>query len=370
MEKDNKKFWVGFNQAKGIGPVRFRMLLDHFGNLEKAWNASKGGLLQAGLPKKILENFIQFRDQFDFEKVEEQIHALDVQVLTWEDEGYPARLLEIQNSPPVIFLRGNYLLEDRWAVAIVGTRRVSPYGRQIASDLATYLAQNGVTVISGLARGVDGIAQKAALKAGGRTISVLGCGVDQIYPPENKAIFNEIIESGAIISDYGLGTLPESHNFPPRNRIISGLSLASVIIEAGRKSGALITASYAAEQGREVFSVPGNIYAPMSKGTNHLIQQGARPLIEFDELLDLLDLRKSHQHQIASKTIPSDKNEFIILKVISDESLHIDDILDKTNLTIEEVSATLAILELKGLVRQAGGMNYTICREVPLNYGE
>jgi DNA processing protein len=223
-------------------------------------------------------------------------------------------------------------------------------------------------VVSGLARGIDAIAHQTALKAGGRTIGVLGSGVDKIYPPEHRALADKMIESGAIVSDYAPGTPPDATNFPPRNRIISGLSLAVVVIEAGETSGALITAEFAAEQGREIFAVPGSILAPQSKGTNKLIQNGALPLLSVNDLMQALDLTRMGDQKAARKIIPADETEARLMSVLSLEPLHVDEIRNQTELPIEKVSATLALMELKGMVRQVGGMNYVAVREVQSDY--
>ncbi|MFN8387300.1 MAG: DNA-processing protein DprA, partial [Anaerolineales bacterium] len=265
---DDKKFWVGFNLIKGIGAVRMQGLVAYFGDLESAWKATPNELAEAGLGSKVIERVLQVRQNLDLDKVWEKIETQGIKILTWQDEAYPQRLKEIDQPPPVLYIRGEYLPDDLFAVAIVGTRRVTPYGRQITEELSAFLAANGMTVISGLARGVDAVAHQSTLKAGGRTIAVLGSGVDKIYPPEHRALAEQMMERGAIISDYAPGTPPDASNFPPRNRIISGLSLAVVVVEAGETSGALITAEFAAEQGREVFAVPGSILAPQSKGTN------------------------------------------------------------------------------------------------------
>ncbi len=250
---NDKRYWIGFNLIKGIGAVRMQALIQHFGDLEEAWKAKPADLAQAGLGLKVIERIVQARGQVDLEKVWKKIESQNIHILTWEDDAYPQRLKEIDQPPPVLYLRGDYLPDDLFAVAIVGTRRATPYGRQITEELASFLAAHGITVVSGLARGIDAIAHQTALKAGGRTIGVLGSGVDKIYPPEHRALADKMIESGAIVSDYAPGTPPDATNFPPRNRIISGLSLAVVVIEAGETSGALITAEFAAEQGREIF---------------------------------------------------------------------------------------------------------------------
>jgi DNA processing protein len=289
-------------------------------------------------------------------------------VITWLDNDYPSRLKNIQQPPPVLYLRGSYTLQDNWAVAIVGTRRVTSYGRQVTEQIATLLARNGVTVVSGLARGVDGVAHQAALSTGGRTLAVLGSGVDQIYPPEHRSLAEKIEENGAIISDYAPGTPPESANFPPRNRIISGLAGAVVVVEAGDTSGALITASFAAEQGKEVFAVPGGIYSPQSRGTNKLIVNGATPMIDPKDILDALDFHKVEQYHQASLLLPADDVESQLMALMNLEPMHIDDIQAQSGLPIEKISASLTMMELKGMVRQVTGMTYQTVHEEQADY--
>ena len=365
---DDKKFWIGFNLIKGIGAVRMQGLLAYFGDLESAWRSSQAELAEAGLGLKVIERVVQARESVDLDKVWEKIEKQGIKILTWQDETYPQRLKEIDQPPPVLYIRGEYLPDDLFAVSIVGTRRVTPYGRQITEELASFLAANGMTVISGLARGVDVIAHQTSLKAGGRTIGILGSGVDRIYPPEHRALAEQIMERGAIISDYPPGTPPDASNFPPRNRIISGLSLAVVVIEAGETSGALITAEFAAEQGREVFAVPGSILAPQSKGTNKLIQQGALPLLGVTDLMQALDITRMGGQKSARKIMPSDATEAKLLSVLGSEPLHVDEIRNQSDLPIEKVSAALALMELKGIVRQVGGMKYVAVREVQSDY--
>ncbi len=365
---DERIYWVGFNYVKGIGAVRFRTLLDFFGDLSRAWQAPTEALAQAGLSPKIIENLVKFRSGASVEQIWDQIQSQGITVLTWEDDAYPRRLKEIDQPPPVLYLRGQLQPQDEWAVAIVGTRRATTYGRQVGEDIANLLARNGVTVVSGMARGIDSLAHQAALQAGGRTLAVLGSGVDRIYPPENRRLSDEIIANGAILSDYAPGTPPDSANFPPRNRIISGLSLAVVVVEAGETSGALITASFAAEQGREVFAVPGSILAPQSKGANRLIQDGARPLLNAQEVLETLNLTMVSEHRTARAALPSDPTELKLYQLLGPEPAHIDDIRSKTDLPIETVSATLALMELKGMARQVGGMHYVAVREIPEDY--
>jgi DNA processing protein len=365
---DEKKYWVGFNLIKGIGAVRLHGLVSYFGDLNAAWNASANELVEAGLSAKIVERVIAARGSVNLDQVWDKIESQGIKILTWTDENYPARLREIDQPPPVLYLRGEYAPDDLFAVAIVGTRNVTHYGRQVTEELSAYLAANGLTVVSGLARGVDAIAHQTALKAGGRTIGVLGSGVDKIYPPEHRALADKMMERGAIISDYAPGTPPDASNFPPRNRIISGLSLAVVVIEAGDTSGALITAEFAAEQGREIFAVPGSILAPQSKGTNKLIQKGALPLLTPADLMQTLDITRMGSQKAARKALPADAVEAKLLDVLGPEPKHVDEIRNMADLPIEKVSASLALMELKGMVRQVGGMNYVAVREAGGEY--
>jgi DNA processing protein len=365
---DDKRFWLGFNLVRGIGAVRLRSLIEHFGSAESAWNGMPDELRAAGLGAKTTARLVSLRSDIDLDLLWQRVQSQGVKVLTSEDEAYPARLKEIEQPPPMLFVRGEWLPEDEIAVAIVGTRRVTAYGRQITEQLAAYLASNGVTIISGLARGVDEVAHSAALSAGGRTGAVLGSGVDRVYPPENRALADKIMRSGALLSDYPLGTAPESSNFPPRNRIISGLAMATIVVEAGETSGALITAEFAAEQGRDVFAVPGSILAPQSRGTNKLIQNGALPLLSPEDVLQALQLGHASDQRAARRALPVDEIESQVISALGSEPLHVDEIRSHTGLPVEKVSAALVMMELKGMVRQVGGMQYVAVREVQSGY--
>ncbi len=357
------QYWVAFSLIRGIGAVRFRRLLSEFGSLQEAWQASPKALAQTGLSSKLVENILAIRQQVDLDQLWEKIQKLGIKVLTWQDTSYPQRLKEIDQPPPVLYIKGELIDQDELAVAVVGTRRVTHYGRQVAQEIASGLAQNGVTVVSGLARGVDAIAHAAALDNGGRTLAILGCGVDRIYPSENRPLAQRILHQGALISDYPPGTAPDSTNFPPRNRIISGLSLAVVIVEAGEKSGALITASFAADQGRDVFAVPGNIHAPQSIGTNRLIQKGAYPFVSVADLLETLDIVMVSRQTDARKMLPADATEAKLMKALTTQPIHVDELAQIVELPVAQVSSTLTILELKGYVRSLGGMNYVAVHE-------
>ncbi len=361
-------YWVALSFVRGIGAVRFRRLLDAFGSARAAWEAPEESLLESGLPESVCRNLAGLRSRLDVAASWEQIRARGIQVLTWEDAAYPERLGALEQPPPVLYLRGAILPEDAWAVAVVGTRRVTRYGRQVAEEIGAALARQGITVVSGLARGVDGIAHRAALQAGGRTIAVLGSGVDHIYPPEHRRLAEEIIPAGALVSDYPPGTPPDAANFPPRNRIIAGLALATVVVEAGETSGALVTARFAAEQGREVFAVPGGIYAPQSKGPNRLIKNGAHPFLSVDDLLEVLNITQVEQYRQARLALPDDPVESKLLSLLRDEPLHVDELRAQADLPVAQVSAALTMMELKGLVRQVGAMHYVAVREAAAEY--
>lgn len=363
MENPLGPYWIGFNLAKGIGPARLRGLLDAFGDVKTAWEASMSDLRAAGLGKVTTERLVQLRSSIDIHALWDQYRANGITILTWDDETYPKRLLETHQPPPVLYMRGALDPNDHWAISIVGTRRVTQYGKQVTAQITRHLAQNGITIVSGLARGVDAIAHQTALDAGGRTLGVLGCGVDVIYPPEHRRIAEDMLAQGALISDFAPGTPPDGPNFPARNRIISGLTQAVIVVEAGKRSGALITAEFALEQGREVFAVPGPITAPQSKGTNRLIKNGAHPLLDPSDVLEFLDLTRVTAQREARSLLPMTSLEEKLAESIADESLHVDEISIKTNIPIAQVTSTLTMMELKGMVQQVGSMRYIALRE-------
>lgn len=363
------KYWIGFNIVPGIGPARLKKLLDHFGSAERAWHASALDLARAGLDRKSLQNLIAMRDKLDLDAEMHRIEDAGAHVLTLQDEGYPRLLRQINLPPPVLYIKGAYTLDDEWAVAVVGTRYAKAYGREATRYLASELARNHITVISGLARGIDSEAHRAALEAGGRTIAVLGSGIDIIYPYENANLARDIIAAGALITEYPLGTKPEKNNFPPRNRIISGLALGTLIAQAGEGSGALITAYYALEQGREVFAVPGSIFDRGCSGTNRLIQQGeAKLVIHAQDILEELNLTMVSQQAEARAVVPENETEALVLRHLSEEPMHVDELGRATGLPIAQVTGTLALMELKGLVRQTGGMHYILAHESRIPY--
>ncbi len=357
-----RQYWIGFNLVKGVGPVRVRRLLEQFGSLREAWNASTGALRNVGLDRRAIHSLSEVRRRIDLEAELARLDKLGIAVMTWQDEDYPAllkQLCEIDHAPPVLYTRGSLAEEDIWALTIVGTRSVSAYGRQVTHRLASELASAGLTVISGLARGVDAEAHRAALETRGRTIAVLGCGLDTIYPPEHRNLAAQIIQNGALMSIFPLGAKPEAKNFPPRNRVLSGLARGVLITEAGIKSGALLTAAYALEQGREVFAVPGNITAHGSTGTNQLIQEGACPVLSAQDVLDGLNLERLTEVKTARAALPTmGVNEQTVWTCLSEEPIHIDELTRNCRLPVNEVNSTLVMLELKGMAREVSPMTY------------
>jgi DNA processing protein len=355
---DEKAYWIALNKVSGIGAVRMASLLAHCGSAEAAWRASISDLKFAGLDRRTLENLLAARRDLDIEAEWERVQAAGFQVLTLLDDDYPENLRQIDAPPPLLYVRGALQPNDSWAIAIVGTRRASVYGREVAHSLSRDLAAHGITVVSGLALGVDTVAHRSSVEHGGRTLAVLGSSVDQIYPPENRGLASQIAENGAIVSEYPLGTRPDANNFPPRNRIISGLSRGVVIVEAGDRSGALITAKFAADQGRDVFAVPGSILHPGSNGCNALIQQGAIPLLTVNDILNHLNLEQVLSQQAARTTIPADPQEATLLRYMNQEPIHLDDLVRESAMPAPQVAGLLTIMELKGLVRQVGSLSY------------
>jgi DNA processing protein len=365
---DDVKYWVGFNSIPGIGRVRLTQLENHFGNLENAWKASPGELKRAGLDSVALRAITQWRPRVSPEAEMEKVDHYGVRVVTCNDTSYPSRLKEIYDYPPVLYIRGSLLPEEEWCLAVVGTRRASVYGKQVTEEIVSDLAQSKITIVSGLAKGIDTTAHQSALDAGGRSLAVFACGLDIVYPSENAKLARRIIEQGALISEYPLGTRPRAENFPRRNRILSGLSLGVLVTEAGDTSGALITARMALEQNREVFAIPGSILSPASRGTNHLIQEGAKLVRDYTDILEELNLTAVARQMEMREILPESDTESLLLKQLSAEPTHIDEVCQSSKLPAATVSSTLAMMELKGLVKQVGTMNYVLAREVRQEY--
>lgn len=354
-------YWVAFSLLPGIGTQRLRRVAEAFDDMERAWHAPVDELVAIGLDLPVARAAVAARPSVDVAGTMARIARAAVTVHTLADSTYPARLAEIYDAPPVLYTRGESAPQDEWAVAVVGTRNVSAYGREVTHRLVTELARQNVTIVSGLARGVDGLAHRAALEAGGRTLAVFACGVDVIYPPEHRRLAEEIAQGGMLLSEYPVGAQPEAGNFPARNRIISGLSMGTIVVEAGEKSGALITAQRALEQNREVFAVPGNIYAPKSLGSNRLIRDSAAKLIlEAADVLAELQLQMVPQQMEMRRLLPENATESCLIGLLGAEPRHIDELTRQSGLGAAEVSSALAIMELKGLVRPVGGMQYVL----------
>jgi DNA processing protein len=359
------KYFVAFNQFhEKIGPQRIKKLLNFFGTLENAWNAEASELQNAGLEGNIVTELCAGRINIEPEKELQKVLAHKIDVLTILDENYPRLLKEIDDPPPILYVRGAFVPQDEKALAIVGTRMPTPYGQQAASHLAGQIAQAGLTIVSGLARGIDTLAHLAALQNNRRTIAVVGSGIDEasIYPPSNRKLAQQILENGAVVSEYPLTAPALKHHFHARNRIISGLSLGSLVIEAKEKSGALITAEHALAQNREVFALPGPIYSPTSVGPNNLIKMGAKLVTKTEDILEELNLKTLTEQIEVRQILPDNEEEAKILQLLSDEPTHIDKIVNDTKMDTAAVNASLALMEMKGKIKNMGGMNYVIAR--------
>jgi len=369
MANENElKYWVGFSNIPGIGRVKISHMLDYFGTLDNAWKAAGSELKKAGIDQKLATTIVNLRPKIALDAEMEKLNRYKVTAITYDSPDYPKRLKEIHDYPPIIYVRGSLLPQDECCLAIVGTRRATAYGRQVTEEIVGDLARNNITIVSGLAKGIDSIGHRAALKAGGRTVAVFGCGLDIVYPAENANLAREIMEHGALISEYPLGTRPKADNFPRRNRIMSGLSLGVLVIEAGDKSGALITTEQALMQNREVFAIPGSILSPTSRGTNHLIQQGAKLVTNYLDILEELNLAMVAQQLEMKELLPTNETESLLLKHLAGEPVHIDEVCRQSGLSTSEVSSTLAMMELKGMVKQMGGMTYILARETRDEY--
>ena len=359
-------YWIAFSRVLGIGPVRFQLLLDFFQeDVAAAWCADSKALAEAGLDRGTIEKFLVQRDAIIPQQELERLERLRIHVMTWKDASYPSLLRKIEYAPPVLYVCGSLNEDDnRFSLAIVGTRKMSSYGRQVTERFAHDLAKGRVTVVSGLALGVDTTAHVGALDAGGRTIAVIASGLDYIYPPKNFKLAQRIIESGqgALITPFPLGVKPEAGNFPARNHIISGLSLGVLVTEAPPKSGSLITANSALNQGREVFAVPSGIFSIGGVGVNKLIQDGAHPVMNVNDILDQLNLFMVPQQAEALAMLPENAEEQTLLDLLSHEGRHVDDLIRESQLSATSVSATLVMMELKGMIKHVGGMQYVLAR--------
>ena len=365
--------WLKLIRADSVGSTTFGRLLKYFGSVDRALGASVSELTKVdGIGFKSAEQIAATRDKFDAAREVERAEKLGVWIINLADERYPALLKRIYDPPPVLYIKGSLSSADNLSIAIVGSRRCSLYGQEQASRFAHLLSSAGFTICSGMARGIDTFAHQGALAGGGRTIAVQGCGLGNVFPPENKKLFELIAESGACISELPLGYEPLSENFPPRNRIIAGLSLGTIVIEAGLKSGALITAEAALENGRDVMAVPGKIDSPLSRGSNRLLKQGAKLVESVEDVAEALGYigRQLQKHiSVAAKKTSErveeslfDASQFnlndserTIYDYLNKEPLHLEQIIAGTDLLPGNTNAGLISLQLKGLIKQLPG---------------
>ena len=358
------RYRIALHRVHRLGAVRFGLLDRAFPSMEEVWRASAGALVAAGLDQRSAEEVVRARDETDPDGELERLAVAGVTALAHTDPRYPSRLRQIDDAPPVLYVKGAWADVDEWSVAVVGTRRATAYGRMAAQEFSRGLAVNGITVVSGLARGVDTVSHRAALDAGGRTVAVLANGLDTVYPPENRRLAQEIAERGAVMSDYPLGTKPRADFFPRRNRILSGVSLGTLVVEGDDDSGAMITARFAMEQNRDVFAVPGSIFSPQSRGPFGLIKDGATPVANAEGILEALNLSVAgKQLDFGRAAPPESADEQTLMAILSREPQHIDLVARRSGLAAATVSGTLALLELKGLVRDVGGMQFVRVRE-------
>jgi DNA processing protein len=363
------KYWVALNNFPKFGPIRFKKLLGHFSSKDKtlknAFTAKPLELIKAGIETNIAEEFVAARNNIHPEELIAKLEKENIKILTIIDEAYPKLLTEIYNPPALLYYRGVLDLQDDFSLAIVGTRKYTSYGQQAVENITKDLVRNNITIISGLALGIDALAHLATLEAGGKTIAVLGSGLDRqsLYPSQNRYLADKIVSAGgAVISEFPLGTAPLKYNFPQRNRIISGLSLGTLVIEAAEKSGALITATYALEQNREVFAVPGNIFSCVSAGPNKLIKDGAKPIVSALDIIEALNLTQATSYLDNKKILPESEEEKKIIAKLSFEPIHIDELVRLTRLDTATANSTLVIMEMKGMVKNLGSMNYILSR--------
>jgi DNA processing protein len=360
------KYWLALNFLPDIGPVLARKLLSVYGSPENIFQLSVSELKKAeNIGENRSRSIVGFKQ---WDKVQREIDGVmrsNAKLITIKDKSYPQMLRHLYDAPLVLYVKGELEDNDKYAVAIVGSRASTNYGLQTAEKLAHKIADYGLTVVSGMARGIDAASHKGALNAGGRTIAVLGSGIDVPYPIENKGLMNAIASSGAVISEFPLGTQPNRENFPKRNRIISSLSLGVLVIEATVDSGSLITVGYALEQGKEVFAVPGNIISRNSRGTNDLIKKGAKLVDSAEEIID--ELRPQikgilrEEKLISEKPLPEMSDyEKMLYNHLSNDPRHVDTIVRETKMSSAKVLSILLSLELKGIVRQTEGKNFSV----------
>lgn len=354
------KYLNALNKVSGVGPKKLKTLIDYFGSGEKIWNASHKDLAETGIDTKTISNIISQREKINPDSELELLQKENIRILSINNDSYPDLLKEIPSAPPLLYVKGDFNFNESPMLAIVGSRKLTAYGKQVAQSISRDLTKAGITVVSGMALGIDAVAHRSALEAHGKTIAVLGSSLDDINigPQSNFNLSRQIIENGALVSDYPLPTPANAGTFPARNRLMAGLTLGTIVIEAAEKSGTLITANLALEFNREVFAVPGSIFSPASAGANNLIRSGAKIVTGVNDILEELNLEKKTQEKNTKKIIPDSIEEASVIKILSHEPTHIDRIIKLTKLGTSVASSTLVVLEMKGLVKDIGGQNY------------
>lgn len=348
-------YWVALSRVTELGAKRIRFLVDYFHSAEKVFRASEKELFASGLPARAVNALLHERKTIIPEREWGRVESLGIGVITLVDQDYPSLLMQIYDPPAVLFYQGDLTVTNEPGLAVVGSRKATEYGKTVANKLASDLAVAGVVVISGMARGIDTSAHFGALQAGGKTAAVLGCGLDICYPPENRKLRDEIVRSGLVLSEFPPGTTPKPHHFPMRNRIISGLALATIVVEAAEKSGALITADCALEQGREVFAVPGSINSPNSRGCHKLIKEGAAMAEHAADILcELGFLNVQHDERKTVELSPIQKQ---VLQAIEFEPVQFDDLVKRSGLDAPMLAVILVELELASFLKKLPG-NY------------
>jgi DNA processing protein len=356
----NIESWVALSMVPEVGTVTYRKLLSVYGSPEIVFQAPIEELSRIeGVGEKRARNIKEFDGWKCVENQFARLNQIGGRIITFENPEYPAMLRQIDHVPVLLYVKGNVIDEDRFAIGIVGSRRPTHYGRIVTEKLSSELAAAGFTIVSGMARGIDSIAHKGTLVAGGRTIAVLGCGIDKPYPPENRDLMEKISMKGCIVSEFPLGTPPNREHFPARNRLISGLSLGVLVVEATRESGALITAHHALAQNREVFAIPGNITSQNSTGTNDLIKKGATLVQDVDDIIgDLAPMLKGYVRVRERVKIEVNDEEKRLCDILTGEPMHVDVIARSLSVSPSKVLALLLSLELKGVARQAEGKRF------------
>lgn len=359
---DDIKYYNAFNLIGEIGPIRFKKLSSYFQNMENAWRASIRELKQSGLDERVSDKIVSLRPKISPDKEWEKLTANNIAAITISSDGYPKLLKQTYDPPAIIYIKGRLSEALNFPLAVVGSRKVSSYGIQVIKDIVGALARSGISIVSGMAYGVDTAAHETAISNGAKTIAVLASGLDPYNLSRRKQIAEKIIANGALISEYPFGKPAMKHQFPVRNRIIAGLTPAVLVIEAREKSGALITPRLALEANRDVFAVPGGIYSPHSVGTNNLIKQGAKAVTSCQEILDELGLTKPEGCINNRSIVSASSDEKAILSLLDTEPLHIDAIAKKINNEANKVSGTLTLMEMEGIVKNLGGGNYAIIK--------